>query len=40
LNWDGGSDADALSGATGHGGSVVEKGQIAGLKPGAGRVLG
>ena len=40
LNWDGAPMADALSGATGHVQLSLEKGQIAGLKPGAGRVLG
>jgi uncharacterized protein (TIGR02099 family) len=40
LNWDGAPTADALSGATGHVQLSLEKGQIAGLKPGAGRVLG
>jgi len=40
LNWDGAPTADALSGAAGHVQLSLDKGQIAGLKPGAGRVLG
>ncbi len=40
LNWDGAPTADALSGATGHVQLSLDKGQIAGIKPGAGRVLG
>jgi uncharacterized protein YhdP len=40
LNWVGAPTADALSGATGHVQLGLDKGQIAGLKPGAGRVLG
>jgi uncharacterized protein (TIGR02099 family) len=40
LNWVGAPTADALSGATGHVQLSLDKGQIAGLKPGAGRVLG
>jgi uncharacterized protein YhdP len=40
LNWVGAPTADALSGAAGHVQLSLDKGQIAGLKPGAGRVLG
>jgi uncharacterized protein YhdP len=40
LNWVGAPTADALSSATGHVQLSLDKGQIAGLKPGAGRVLG
>ena len=40
LNWAGAPTADALSDATGHVQLVLDKGQIVGLKPGAGRVLG
>jgi uncharacterized protein (TIGR02099 family) len=40
LNWDGAPTADALSDAAGHVQLSLDKGQIAGLKPGAGRVLG
>jgi uncharacterized protein (TIGR02099 family) len=40
LNWLGAPTADALSEATGHVQLSLDKGQIVGLKPGAGRVLG
>jgi uncharacterized protein (TIGR02099 family) len=40
MNWLGAPTADALSEATGHVQLSLEKGQIVGLKPGAGRVLG
>jgi uncharacterized protein (TIGR02099 family) len=40
LNWVGAPTADALSEATGHVQMALDKGQIVGLKPGAGRVLG
>ena len=40
LHWDGAPTADALSGATGHVQLSLDKGQIVGLNPGAGRVLG
>ena len=40
LNWVGAPTADALGDATGHVQLALEKGQIVGLKPGAGRVLG
>jgi uncharacterized protein (TIGR02099 family) len=40
LSWVGAPTADALSEATGHVQVALDKGQIVGLKPGAGRVLG
>jgi uncharacterized protein (TIGR02099 family) len=40
LNWVGAPTEDALSQATGHVQLSLDKGQIVGLKPGAGRVLG
>ncbi len=40
LSWLGAPTADALSGAAGHVQLSLDKGQIAGIKPGAGRVLG
>jgi len=40
LSWLGAPTADALSGAVGHVQLSLDKGQIAGIKPGAGRVLG
>jgi uncharacterized protein (TIGR02099 family) len=40
LSWAGAPTADSLSDATGHVELALEKGQIVGLKPGAGRVLG
>jgi uncharacterized protein (TIGR02099 family) len=40
LNWAGAPTAEALSDATGHVQLALDKGQIVGLKPGAGRVLG
>jgi uncharacterized protein (TIGR02099 family) len=40
LNWAGAPTAEALSEATGHVQLALDKGQIVGLKPGAGRVLG
>jgi uncharacterized protein (TIGR02099 family) len=40
MNWLGAPTGDALSEATGHVQLSLEKGQIVGLKPGAGRVLG
>ncbi len=40
LNWVGAPTADSLSQAVGHVQLSLEKGQIVGLKPGAGRVLG
>jgi len=40
LSWVGAPTADALADATGHVQIVLGKGQIVGLKPGAGRVLG
>ena len=40
LKWAGSPTADALSDATGHVQLALDKGQVVGLKPGAGRVLG
>ncbi|HEY2635578.1 MAG TPA: YhdP family protein, partial [Steroidobacteraceae bacterium] len=40
LNWVGAPTGDALSQAVGHVQLALDKGQIVGLKPGAGRVLG
>lgn len=40
LNWFGAPSADALSEAVGHVQVSAEKGQLLGVKPGAGRVLG
>jgi uncharacterized protein (TIGR02099 family) len=40
LNWVGAPTADALSEATGHVQIALDKGQLIGVKPGAGRVLG
>jgi uncharacterized protein (TIGR02099 family) len=40
LHWAGAPTADALSDATGHVQLALDKGQIVGLKPGAGKVLG
>ena len=40
LSWAGAPTADALSDAAGHVQLALDKGQIVGLKPGAGRVLG
>jgi len=40
LNWIGAPTGEALSQATGHVQLSLDKGQIVGLKPGAGRVLG
>jgi uncharacterized protein (TIGR02099 family) len=40
LNWVGAPTADALGAAAGHVQLSLDKGQIIGLKPGAGRVLG
>jgi uncharacterized protein (TIGR02099 family) len=40
LNWAGAPTADAFTEATGHVQLSLDKGQILGLKPGAGRVLG
>jgi uncharacterized protein YhdP len=40
LNWVGAPTEDAMSQATGHVQLSLDKGQIVGLKPGAGRVLG
>jgi len=40
LSWAGAPTADALGDATGHVQLALDKGQIIGLKPGAGRVLG
>jgi uncharacterized protein (TIGR02099 family) len=40
LSWLGAPTSDALSGAAGHVQLSLDKGQIAGIKPGAGRVLG
>jgi uncharacterized protein (TIGR02099 family) len=40
LNWQGAPTTDALSEAAGHVQLALDKGQIVGLKPGAGRVLG
>jgi hypothetical protein len=40
MSWAGAPTADALSDATGHVQLALDKGQIVGLKPGAGRVLG
>ena len=40
LHWAGAPTADALSDSTGHVQLALDKGQIVGLKPGAGRVLG
>ena len=40
LNWVGAPTGENLSEATGHVQLSLEKGQIVGLKPGAGRVLG
>ena len=40
MNWVGAPTADALEAAKGHVQVALDKGQIVGLKPGAGRVLG
>ena len=40
MNWIGAPTAEALEAATGHVQVALDKGQIVGLKPGAGRVLG
>ncbi|GAC1665217.1 MAG: YhdP family protein [Steroidobacteraceae bacterium] len=40
LSWDGAPTADSLAQAVGHVQLSLDKGQIVGLKPGAGRVLG
>jgi uncharacterized protein (TIGR02099 family) len=40
MKWAGAPTADDLAAATGHVQIVLDKGQIVGLKPGAGRVLG
>ena len=40
MNWIGAPTADALEAAKGHVQVALDKGQIVGLKPGAGRVLG
>jgi len=40
LNWVGAPSTDSLAAATGHVQVALDKGQIVGLKPGAGRVLG
>jgi uncharacterized protein (TIGR02099 family) len=40
LSWLGAPTADSLAAATGHVQAALDKGQIVGLKPGAGRVLG
>src|SRR5258708_12299587 len=40
LNWDGAPTADALSGAAGYVQLSLDKGQIAGINPGDGGVLG
>jgi uncharacterized protein (TIGR02099 family) len=40
MKWAGAPTADDLAAATGHVQVVLDKGQIVGLKPGAGRVLG
>ena len=40
VNWVGAPTADALKDATGHIQVALDKGQITGLKPGAGRVVG
>jgi uncharacterized protein YhdP len=40
LNWVGAPSAEALSEANGHLQVALDKGQITGLKPGAGRVVG
>ena len=40
MNWAGAPTADALSEAMGHVQVALDKGQITGLKPGAGRVVG
>ena len=40
MNWVGAPTADALKDATGHIQVALDKGQITGLKPGAGRVVG
>jgi uncharacterized protein (TIGR02099 family) len=40
LNWVGAPTADALSEAVGHVDIALDKGQLLGVKPGAGRVLG
>ena len=40
LNWAGAPSGDTLAAATGHVQVALDKGQIVGLKPGAGRVLG
>ncbi len=40
MNWIGAPTAESLESATGHVQVALDKGQIVGLKPGAGRVLG
>ncbi len=40
MNWVGAPTAESLESATGHVQVALDKGQIVGLKPGAGRVLG
>jgi uncharacterized protein (TIGR02099 family) len=40
MNWIGAPTADSLKSATGHVQIALDKGQIVGLRPGAGRVLG
>ncbi len=40
LKWNGGPTADALAQITGHVKLSLDKGQVTGLKPGAGRMLG
>jgi uncharacterized protein (TIGR02099 family) len=40
LSWQGAPSADSLAAAAGHVEVEIDKGQIVGLKPGAGRVLG
>jgi uncharacterized protein (TIGR02099 family) len=40
LNWQGAPSEDALSQAAGHVQLALDKGQVVGIKPGAGRVLG
>jgi uncharacterized protein (TIGR02099 family) len=40
MNWVGAPTADSLEAATGHVQLALDKGQIVGLKPGAGRLLG
>ncbi len=40
LNWNGAPTGESLDSATGHVQLALDKGQIVGLKPGAGRVLG